>query len=70
MSFTLPTHAQLEQYRTEAEHLIDGVTAVLDGIEKYGAWIPGLSAQLKSVQELDAVLKSARSFIEHIPDPL
>lgn len=67
MSFHIPSTQELEQYRADADKLIDAVTAVLDGIEKYGSFIPGLSAEIAVVEKIDAALRSAKTLIDHLP---
>lgn len=67
MSFHIPTAAELEQYRADADKIIEAVTTVLDAVEKYGSFIPGLSSSLAVVEGIDAALKTAKTFIDHIP---
>lgn len=67
MAFHIPTAAELEQYRADADRIISAVTTVLDAAEKYGSFIPGLSSALPVVEGLDTALKTAKTFIDHIP---
>lgn len=63
----IPNTSQLDQIHADIDHAIDAVTGVLDFVEKYGQFIPGASAALPIVKDLDSVLKTVKAFLDKVP---
>jgi hypothetical protein len=66
MSFQIPGAAELTKLRSEVDGVIESVTKVLDFVEKYGHYIPGLSGAVSGVQGIDDALQGAKAMIDHI----
>lgn len=67
MGFQLPSSDTLHNLHVDIDEGIDAVTKVLDFVEKYGAFIPGVGDKLVVVEEIDAALKTAKAFLDKVP---
>lgn len=67
MSFHLPSGDTLHNLHVDIDEGIDAVTKVLDFVEKYGAFIPGVGDKLAIIEEIDKVLQTAKAFLDKVP---
>lgn len=67
MSFQIPGVAELEKLAKDIDPAIAAAITVLDFATKYGAYVPGLGAEVAALRSIDSVLKAAKSFLDHVP---
>ena len=67
MALQLPGATEIAKIHEELDKGIDALTTVLDFVEKYGKFIPGVGDKLAIVEEIDTALKTAKAFLDKVP---